>query len=162
MPDTSAGEAPEVPCYEAYRNPGSTDDIDYWTTKPVRAVTKSHLNCIVADTYQWEQAAANILDKHSDVEAFVKNQGLNFAIPYLHNGEDHDYIPDFIIRFREGEYFILETKGYDQLRDVKKAAALRWVEAVNADGQYGHWQYALCGLKQVRQLIDEAVGIVGR
>jgi type III restriction enzyme len=38
---------------------------------------------------------------------------------------------------------ILETKGYDPLTDVKKAAAERWVAAVNAEGSYGRWGYAL-------------------
>ena len=34
---------------------------------------------------------------------------------------------------------ILETKGYDPLEEVKRAAAQRWVAAVNADGTYGRW-----------------------
>jgi type III restriction enzyme len=38
---------------------------------------------------------------------------------------------------------ILETKGYDPLELVKKQAAERWVAAVNADGQYGQWSYAI-------------------
>ena len=38
---------------------------------------------------------------------------------------------------------ILETKGYDPLEKVKKAAAERWVTAVNADGEFGHWIYKL-------------------
>ena len=55
-----------------------------------------------------------------------------FAISYLHNGEGRDYTSDFIIRLGEGKYLILETKGYDELRDVKKAVALRWVvEAID-------------------------------
>ena len=29
--------------------------------------------------------------KHDTVDAFVKNAGLGFAIPYLHNGQMHDY-----------------------------------------------------------------------
>ena len=32
------------------------------------------------------------------VDAFVKNAGLDFAIPYLHNGQMHDYMPDFIVQ----------------------------------------------------------------
>jgi type III restriction enzyme len=160
FPDTDAGEAPEIPRYEAHRGPGSTDDIDFWTAKPVKEVMKSHLNCVVADTWQWEQAAAYIIDTHPGVEAFVKNQSLGFVISYLHNGQYRDYIPDFIIRLKAGEFLILETKGYDELREVKKAAALRWVNAVNADGKYGRWRYEMAGLKQVRELLDEAVARV--
>ena len=66
--------------------------------------------------------------------SFVKNAGLGFAIPYLHNGEHHEYLPDFIVRLAGGgeRYLILETKGYDPLQDVKRQAARRWVRAVNA------------------------------
>lgn len=73
----------------------------------------------------------------------MKNAGLGFAIPYLHNGEPHDYVPDFIIRLKTepARFLILETKGYDPLGDVKRRAAQRWVDAVNAEGSYGQWQY---------------------
>ena len=56
----------------------------------------------------------------------------------------HDYVPDFIVRLKiePVEHLILETKGYDPLEDVKRAAAERWVAAVNADGAYG--KLALC------------------
>jgi type III restriction enzyme len=144
-PDTSQGEAPEIPRYETSRGPGSTGDVDFWTTREVREVVKSHLNYVVADTKQWEQSAAYSLDKHPAVHAFAKNAGLGFAIPYLHNGQMHDYMPDFLIRLgvHSPQYLILETKGFDPLEDVKRAAAERWVSAVNADGTYGHWQYAI-------------------
>ena len=49
---------------------------------------------------KWEQSAAYIIDTHPAVEAFVKNAGLGFAIPYLHNGQPHDYVPDFIVRLK--------------------------------------------------------------
>lgn len=99
-PDISQGEAPEVPRYEATRGPGSTADVDFWTSREVREVVKSHLNYVVADTKQWEQSAAYHLDKNPAVETFVKNAGLGFAIPYLHNGQMHDYVPDFLVRLK--------------------------------------------------------------
>jgi hypothetical protein len=34
-------------------------------------------------------------------------------------------------------HVILETKGFDPLEEVKRAAAERWVAAVNADGNCG-------------------------
>lgn len=79
------------------------------------------------------------------MHSFVKNAGLGFAIPYLHNGEHHEYLPDFIVRLAGGgeRYLILETKGYDPLQDVKTQAAERWVRAVNAGGGFGSWQYAV-------------------
>lgn len=148
-PDTSMGEAPEIPRYEANRPAGSTADVDYWTSKDVREAIKSHVNYVVADTKRWEQSATYYIDTHSRVEAFVKNAGLGFSIPYFHNGQPHDYVPDFIIRLKPGEapasalHLILETKGYDDLAEVKSAAAQRWVSAVNAEGSYGRWLYRM-------------------
>jgi type III restriction enzyme len=156
-PDTKGGETPEIPRYEASRGPGSTADVDFWTSKEVREVVKSHLNYVVADTKKWEQSAAYQLDQNPRVVAFAKNAGLGFAIPYLHNGQVHDYIPDFIVRLeKDGQQtLILETKGYDPLEEVKRAAAIRWVTAVNADGRYGNWQYAMVKkIEDVSKAID--------
>jgi type III restriction enzyme len=142
-PDTSEGEAPEVPRYERSRSPGSTAEVDFWTSRDVREVERSHVNVVVADTKRWEQSAAYVLDTNPAVHSFVKNAGLGFAIPYLHDGRPHDYQPDFIVRFRcqGSRCLILETKGFDPLQDIKAAAAHRWVAAVNADGRFGAWSY---------------------
>ena len=144
-PDTSQGEAPEVPRYETSRGPGSTGEVDFWTSREVQEIIRSHVNYVVADTKKWEQTAAYRIDRHPQTAAFVKNAGLGFAIPYFHNGQPHDYVPDFIIRLKadESHHLILETKGYDELEEVKQAAAERWVAAVNADGSYGRWSYTI-------------------
>jgi type III restriction enzyme len=144
-PDAANGESPEVPIYETTRGPGSTADVDFWTSRDVREVTRSHLNYVVADTKRWEQTAAYFIDTNKTVKSFVKNSGLGFAIPYLHNGQMHDYVPDFLIRLNteRERYLILETKGYDPIKDVKKAAAERWVKAVNADAKFGEWSFRM-------------------
>ncbi len=144
-PDASQGEAPLLPIYESRRGPGSTAEVDFWTSRDVRDIARSHLNYVVADTAQWEQSAAYFIDTHPMVEAFVKNDGLGFAIPYFHNGQPHDYVPDFILRLRTEPplHLILEVKGFDPLKEVKKQAAERWMEAVNADGTFGRWEYAV-------------------
>lgn len=143
-PDEGAGEAPEIPVYERHRGAGSTSEVDFWTTKPVQETVRSHVNYLVADTKTWEQQAAKILDGSRKVAAWVKNAGLGFAIPYLHNGMPHEYQPDFIARLNSDQptHLILETKGgRDQLWEVKAAAAQRWVAAVNADESFGRWEY---------------------
>lgn len=129
--------------FEASRAPGSTADVDYWTSKDVREVVKSHLNCIVADTRVWEQSAACILDTHPGVVSFAKHAGLGFATPYVHDGQPHDYLPDFLVRLDDGTTPILETKGFDPLAEVKAASAERWVAAVMADGRHGSWRFAM-------------------
>ena len=160
-PDTSHGEVAELPVYEEHRGPGSTDEVDFWTSRDVREVVRSHVNYVVADTQRWEQSAAYYIDHHGATAAFVKNAGLGFAVPYMHNGEMHDYVPDFIVRLNAKgsapQYLILETKGYDTLAEVKEAAAMRWVKAVNADGRHGHWQYAVARkAEETQDRLDEA------
>ena len=69
-------------------------------------------------------------------------------------------MPDFIIRLKTSppSHLILETKGFDPREEVKRAAAERWVAAVNADGTYGIWRYALAKkTTEVSALIDAAV-----
>jgi type III restriction enzyme len=159
-PDAANGESPEIPRLEASRGPGSTSEVDFWTTREVREVNKSHVNYIVADTRKWEQTAAYYIDTHKGVRAFAKNAGLGFAIPYLHNGQMHDYQPDFIIQFdTASEHFlILETKGYDPLADVKQAAAHRWCAAVNAHGAFGSWSYQLVRrTDQIGEVLDASL-----
>jgi type III restriction enzyme len=157
-PDAANGEAPELPILEKNRGEGSTGEVGFWTSREVREVVRSHVNYVVADTKQWEQSATYLIDTHPAVDAFVKNAGLGFAIPYFHNGQPHDYEPDFIIRLAGGgRFLILEIKGHDELDGVKEQAANRWVAAVNAEGRHGHWQYAMVRrVGDVRGAIDAA------
>ena len=74
----------------------------------------------------------------------MKNAGLGFAIPYLHNGQTHDYVPDFIVRL-QGHRSPSDPRN-EGLRPAGRGeagAAERWVAAVNADGRYGVWSYSL-------------------
>ena len=159
--DEAAGEVPELPRYERLRGNGSTADVDFYTKRTPYAVRKSHVNCVVPDSVL-EKKAAYQLDRHQDVLAFAKNEGMGFGIPYLHSGQMHDYIPDFLIRLRhdgdEDQILILETKGFDdKLKEVKEAAARRWAAAVNADGQHGHWQYRMiASAEEVDTAVKEA------
>jgi type III restriction enzyme len=158
-PDISQGEAPIVPIYEARRGPGSTGEVDFWTSREVREVVKSHINYVVADTRTWEESAAYLIDTNDAVDAFVKNAGLGFAIPYLYNSEAHDYVPDFIVRLKTEPplHLIIEVKGYDERADIKAQAAQKWVDAVSADGAYGRWAYGLAKKPaEVKQLIVAA------
>ena len=100
------------------------------------------------------------LEEHENVIAWVRNQNLGFAIPYLRDSERHDYIPDFLVRLqfdgREVGTLILEVKGgQDDWAEVKKAAAKRWVRAINEDGGHGLWEYMM-----VRDPADAAKAIV--
>lgn len=166
QPDVSAGESAELPRLEGLRPEGSTADVDFWTSKEVRATKRSHVNYIVGDS-GWEAQAAQRLDHHSSVIAYVKNAGLGFTIPYMHNGEMHDFIPDFIVRLEAAGKppvsLILETKGYDPLREIKDAAAVRWVNAVNADGRFGDWRFGMANsVADVSYFLDEGAPSSGQ
>ena len=159
QPDDGYGEEVELPRTETGRGPGSTCEVDFETRREPYPVIKSHVNAVVPDTKKWEQNAAYRLDTSDLVHSFVKNAGLGFAIPYLHNGEHHEYVPDFIVRL-SGEverYLILETKGYDPLEEVKSQAAGRWVHAVNASGEFGAWHFGIIhDMSKVEAAIREA------
>ncbi|MGV0071290.1 BPTD_3080 family restriction endonuclease [Mycobacterium colombiense] len=153
-PLASNGDDAEIPRYEQRRGVGSTADVDFWTAKKVNEIQRSHLNYVVQDS-KWESSAAYHLDNHPCVVSFVKNQGLGFAIPYLHAGGDHEYFADFLVKLTNGVVLILETKGHDLLEGVKVQAAERWVRAVNTDGSHGKWRYAIThNPNKVRQIID--------
>lgn len=88
----------------------------------------------------WEKYAANVVEAHPEVAAWVKNDHLGFHILYLWNGSKRKYIPDFLVRYESGKTLVLEIKGVDSPQDQAKRAALaQWVEAVNAHGGFGTW-----------------------
>ncbi len=145
-PDIDAGEVPEVPDIDRDR-PSATADISVFTNREVREVARSHVNLAVFDTMTWEQSASYHLDHHPAVAAHIRNFGLNFTIPYLHNGQPREYLPDFVARLAgpDERYLIAEVKGADweNLAEVKKAAAIRWCAAINATDEFGRWDYLL-------------------
>ena len=77
----------------------------------------------------------------------MKNQGLGFTIPYTLNGEEKNYVPDFLIRIRDGHdellNLILEVTGEAKKEKAAKAATARtlWVPAVNNQEAFGRWAY---------------------
>jgi len=68
-----------------------------------------------------------------EVIAYVKNDRLDFTIPYEWEGATHSYLPDYIIRLRLDDgsevHVILEVKGLQDEQDrARSAAAQRWVD----------------------------------
>lgn len=61
------------------------------------------------------------------VEAYVKNNHLDFTIPYDFEGVRRNYLPDYLIRLREADgaelNVILEVKGYEDEQDRAKETA---------------------------------------
>ncbi|MCD6153235.1 MAG: DEAD/DEAH box helicase family protein [Syntrophobacterales bacterium] len=102
--------------------------------QPYLVPQKSVFNKIIGDS-QFELEFAAFLENCIDIISFAKNyQTLNFKIEY--QGEDgniHDFHPDFLIKETESEIYIAETKGREDLDDVRKIKRLQvWCGDVNA------------------------------
>jgi type III restriction enzyme len=121
----------------------STRTVDFHTGKPLHEFKKCHLNGAVFDS-DWEREAAEILDGHSRVRAWVKNDRLGLGVTYRKDGSRRTYVPDFVVDLEEGEHLIVEIKGQVGDAMLKKAAAERWCRAVTNDEQFGKWTYYLC------------------
>ncbi|WP_317706398.1 hypothetical protein [Methylomarinovum caldicuralii] len=88
----------------------------------------------------WEQYTADLLEKHDKVQAWAKNDHLGFQVHYLWRGSKRRFVPDFLIRLRNGKILILEIKGQDSPQNRAKREALGlWIRAVNQAGGFGEW-----------------------
>lgn len=119
---------------------GSTREMRIWyTTKPVTPTTKSQISHAISDS-TWEHYTANVLETSELVSAYAKNDHLGFQVFYLWNGSRRRFVPDYLIRLRNGMILVLEIKGRDSEQNKAKRAALdAWVRTVNAKGGFGRW-----------------------
>ena len=132
------------PVFDAERPIRSTRDMRTWyTSRPCEWTKHSHINFCVCDS-GWEGTEAYNIDKHPNVEAWVKNEHLGFEILYNYQGIIRKFRPDFIIRLKNGEYLILEVKGQDnQQQQVKRDFLNQWTTAVNNHEGFGKWKSAV-------------------
>jgi type III restriction enzyme len=144
-PDDGAGEPPLLPVLSRHKPIGSTADVDFKTIRRCWPTTRSHVNQVVLDTDTWEQAAAFRLEQSRAVAFYARNDHLECAVPYEYLGVSHGYLPDFLVRLRNGMALLLEIKGYEDDQDrAKHEAARRWVSAVNHWGRLGRWSLHVC------------------
>ncbi|MGH8770683.1 MAG: restriction endonuclease, partial [Burkholderiales bacterium] len=137
------------PILRPFETVGSTRYVDFDTLRAVYSTRpdKCHVSHVVADTTSWEQKLAQTLEDMPEVVHYVKNHNLNFTIPYLFNGEQRQYHPDFITRIEDGRAdllnLIIEVTGERRPEKVEKIATARnlWVPAVNAHGGFGRWGF---------------------
>jgi type III restriction enzyme len=128
---------------------GSTRYIDFDTTRPTYLTdrAKCHISHVVADTESWEQKMAQALEDMDEVVAYVKNHNLGFTIPYTIDGQQRQYVPDFIVHLDGGgdETFnlIVEVSGAQRRDKEAKVDTARtlWLPAVNAHGGFGRWEF---------------------
>jgi type III restriction enzyme len=147
----TAGTPALKPILRAYDSVGSTRYVDFDTTRNVYPTRddKCHISHVVADTDSWEQKMAQTLEDMDEVMRYVKNHNLGFTIPYTINGEEKQYVPDFIACIDDGSSeddllnLILEVTGEKKKDKAAKVATARnlWIPAVNNDGRFGRWAF---------------------
>ena len=117
-----AGETPILPIIE-HRSTGSSGEVIFRTVKECYGTTKSHVSHVLTDS-RWEHSVAYQLEKNQNVIAYVKNDHLDFEIPYEFSGVMHGYRPDYIIHHKQKDgkevNLILEVKEYEREQDGAK------------------------------------------
>jgi type III restriction enzyme len=153
-PAAASVDKPLVAILSRFRKTVSTADVNERTARPVVPLVKSHLNKAIVLSGD-ESTAIDFLERDPNVECFAANdKHLGLTVGYEYDGNEHQYIPDFIIRFSGSEegkhrYLLLEIKGgggnwHPNQVSAKSAAAMKWCAAVTNLGRYGEWRYEIC------------------
>ncbi len=151
---------------DAYNPSGSTRFVAFNTTKEVwtTAGDKSHVSHVVLDS-EWEAELARVVERHPRVLAYVKNQGMQFDVPYRDGAVPRRYVPDFIVRLDDGQpeplNLIIETKGFRGQDAQLKAETMKtlWVPGVNNLGAHGRWAFAeFTDVYAIQDAFDALVG----
>ena len=139
------------PILYPYDSTGSTCYVDFDTVRPTYKTDpdRCHISHVVADTGSWEQKMAQTLEEMKEVFAYAKNHNIGFSIPYTINGQEKNYIPDFLVCLNDGAgkddllNLIVEVTGEKKKDKEAKVATARllWVPAVNNHGGFGRWAF---------------------
>ena len=145
------GQATLKPILRPYDAVGTTRYVDFDTTRAVYATRedKCHISHVVADTDSWEQKMAAAVEDMPEIVRYVKNHNLGFMIPYTLNGEEKNYVPDFIACVDDGRgpsdllNLLVEVTGEKKKDKAAKVATARtlWVPAVNNHEGFGRWAF---------------------
>lgn len=158
------------PVFNYYNKFSSTKYVNGNTAKEVYATKKSHVNYVVADTESWEQIAAKTLEEIPQVVSYVKNAFLGFAIPYIREGKDKQYFPDFIAQCKAKDgttkNLIVEISGMSKDKAEKKwFVENRWLPAVNAlkeKYEYPEWHFIEIAndIRNIKNQLEEKIASV--
>lgn len=118
---------------------------------------KSVFNKIIGDNPFELEFSAFCENRFNDVISFAKNTfgegGLNFSIEYQkENGNIASFFPDFFVKTSPTTFFVVETKGREDLDDIRKIKRLAtWCKDVNTatkDGEPSLYTYTAVYIKQ--------------
>jgi type III restriction enzyme len=106
--------------------------------QPYLIPKKSVFNKIIGDNPFELEMASFLESRYADVVSFAKNtmgeSGVNFSIEYQKEDSNiASYFPDFFVKTANNTFFILETKGREDLDDIRKIKRLAtWCKDINA------------------------------
>ncbi|MEI6707973.1 MAG: DEAD/DEAH box helicase family protein [Methylococcales bacterium] len=106
--------------------------------QPFLIPKKSVFNKIIGDNPFELEVAAYFENKYNDVLSYAKNTrgegGVNFKIEYqAENGNISEYFPDFFVKTSTTTFYIVETKGREDLDDIRKIKRLvQWCKDINS------------------------------
>jgi type III restriction enzyme len=139
---------------DPYTPQGSSRFVNFATSKPLYTTSpaRCHVNYVVLDS-DWEAEFARVAEAHPQVLAYVKNQGMQFEVPYRDGMQHRRYWPDYIVRINDGRIvegvadplnLVVEIKGFRSTNAQLKAETMRtlWVPGVNNLGGFGRWAFA--------------------
>lgn len=113
--------------------------------QPFLVPKKSVFNKIIGDNPFELEVASFLESRFSDVIAYAKNTmgegGINFKIEYqAQDGNIREYFPDFFVKTGTNTFYILETKGREDLDDLLKIKRLTtWCKDINnAQSEYSY------------------------
>ena len=132
---------------DPYNPRGSTRFVNFATSKPLytTAPERCHVNHVVLDS-DWEAEFAAVAEAHPQVLAYVKNQGMQFEVPYrdriaaapllagLHRARRRRTVIDGAV---DPLNVVVEVKGFRNTDAQLKAETMRalWVPGVNNLGR---------------------------
>jgi type III restriction enzyme len=138
--------------------------------QPFLVPKKSVFNKIIGDNPFELEVASFLESRFSDVIAYAKNTmgegGINFKIEYqAQDGNIREYYPDFFVKTGPNTFYILETKGREDLDDLLKIKRLvTWCKDINnAQSKYTYtpvyvkqekWDEVKQNLKSFQDLIE--------
>jgi type III restriction enzyme len=159
-------ERPVKAILDAYNPIGSSIHVNFNTTKKTKWKTNAercHVNWVTCDS-DWEAEFCRVVEEHPKVIAYVKNQGLDFEVPYLFGAMPRKYLPDFIVQIDDGREdplnLVVEIKGYRGEDAKEKANTMRtyWVPGVNNLHEFGRWAFIeLKDVWEIEREFNEAV-----
>lgn len=106
--------------------------------QPFLVPEKSVFNKIIGDNPFELEFASFLESRFEDVISYAKNTigegGINFKIEYqAQDGNIREYYPDFFIKTDDTTFYIVETKGREDLDDIRKIQRLYvWCNDINS------------------------------